>query len=352
VASPQWHPGTDLEESATPPDPLAGRDLPRLGFFGLVALLERLTPSSARVGGPSEQDESIRFRHDPSLGFSVQDVSAVRTVDSSSEIAPGRKQYEVTTTFLGLAGGSSPTPAYVSEEVLRQEGTSLQDFLDLFHHRLISLFYRELARFKPWAEQTSTLNDAWSSRLLALAGLDAYSTPLPANLSPSRLLRLLPLMARRTRSSQELAVALEEVLDEVIAGAKVSIREFTGGWSPVPRPERTQLGMRNSQLGQNALLGDQVRDPAGAFEVHIGPISRERFRELSDPHGPIGRVHSLVGVWVRDPLEYRVVVHLPPDQVPSLRLGDSTGGRLGCDTWLGRRSTEAAVTVYPAVGAA
>ena len=241
------------------------------------------------MGNTSPSLEAIRFKHDPSLGFSSQDVSGLRSLTSAEESQEGRRVFEVTTTFLGLTGGSSPTPSYISEEVLRQEGRSLRDFLDVFHHRLTSLFYRELARFKPWAEQTSDLADAWSVRLFSLAGLDAYSAPLRQDVSAQKILKLLPLLAPRIRSSRSLAQAVAEVLDDVVANAPVGIREFAGGWSAVPRLEQTQLGVRNHELGQNALLGEQIRDPAGAFEIHLGSVGRVAFAQLADPGGPLQR---------------------------------------------------------------
>src|SRR5215467_5244616 len=60
----------------------------------------------------------------------------------------------------------------------------------LFHHRLLSLLYRELMRFQLWAEQTKSLRDAWSSRLLALLGLDTYEQPLAVAIAPRDILRL------------------------------------------------------------------------------------------------------------------------------------------------------------------
>ncbi|HEY0092707.1 MAG TPA: type VI secretion system baseplate subunit TssG, partial [Archangium sp.] len=89
----------------------------RLGFFQLVAFLERLTSEATRVGelGPVLQ-ERIRFRHDPSLGFSSGDVSdvALRQVPVQEDDALARRPlFEVVTTFLGLTGSASPLPMYV-----------------------------------------------------------------------------------------------------------------------------------------------------------------------------------------------------------------------------------------------
>jgi type VI secretion system protein ImpH len=251
---------------------------------------------------------------------------------------------------LGLTGAASSIPAYVSETVLDEEHRPLRDFLDIFHHRLLSLLYRELASLRPWAEQTSTLDDVWSARLFALAGLDVFQSPANLAIPRERLLRLLPLLARRTRSSQSLAVAVQDVLADLLQGAKVRVQEFRGGWSDVPFPEQTQLGVRNTKLGKEVLLGNQVPDPSGAFEIHLGPVSRSVFDELADPAGRIEEVHALAGLWSADPLDYRVIVRLAAGEVPQLALGVAVGSRLGCDSWLGRTLEETAVVVFPRLG--
>jgi type VI secretion system protein ImpH len=322
----------------------------RLGFFETVALLERLIPGAARVGELDPARESMRFKHDPSLAFSVSDVAGIRRLAGPREAATGHPVYEITTTFLGLTGAASSIPAYVSETVLDEDHRPLRDFLDIFHHRLLSLLYRELASLRPWAEQTSALDDAWSSRLLSLAGLDIYEAPATLPIPKQRLLRLLPFLARRVRGSQSLAVAVQDVLADLLGDAGVHVREFAGGWSDVPPAEQTQLGIRNTVLGEETLLGSQVPDPAGAFEIHVGPLSHDVFKLLADPGGPISQIHALAGLWTSDPLEYRVIVSLAAGQVPQLVLGTAEGGRLGCDTWLGRTTDETPVMVYPSVG--
>ncbi len=366
--APQWQPAAPVETESpqaapqadspaeaeldaaptTPLDPLAPWMPRRPGFFEAIALLERLVPGAVRVGELDPASESMRFKHDPSLAFSVSDVAGVRLLPDPG--SAGGPVYEITTTFLGLTGAASSIPAYVSETVLDDDHRPLRDFLDIFHHRLLSLLYRELASLRPWAEQTSALDDPWSSRLFALAGLDTYEAPAALPIPKHRLLRLLPLLARRVRSGQSLAVAVQDVLADFLEGARVSVREFAGGWSDLPPSEQTQLAVCNTLLGEETLLGGQVPDPAGAFEIHLGPLSHGAFHRLVDPQGPIQQIHALVGIWTNDPLEYRVVVRLAAGQVPALVLGNAEGGGLGCDTWLGRTTEETSVMVYPSVG--
>lgn len=317
-----------------------------LGFFGAVALLERLDPSAARIGGADLALEGIRFKHDESLSFSAQDLSAARRLPRPG----GKPLYELTTTFLGLTGGASPTPSYLTEEVLLDESHAQRDFLDIFHHRLISLLYRELSRLKPWAEQTADLSDPWSARLFALGGF-AEAPGRASALSAPDLLRLLPLLTGRVRGSASLSVAIEDSMRDISPEAQVTLHEFAGGWSDLPRREQTQLGTRSSTLGHDLLIGARVLDPAGAFEIHLTHLDQRGFQHLAEPGGPLARVHQLVALWSPDPLEYRVIVTLSPEQVTPMRIGQVEGSCLGTDTWLGGCAQPTAVTVYPSAGA-
>ena len=66
-------------------------------------------------------------------------------------------------TFLGLTGPSGVLPRHYTELLLqriREKDFSLRDFLDLFNHRLISLFYRAWEKYRlPIGYERSQLDD-------------------------------------------------------------------------------------------------------------------------------------------------------------------------------------------------
>jgi type VI secretion system protein ImpH len=313
-------------------------------FTSLVALLERLTSGAVRVGGdgpPSE--EAIHFRHDPTLIFAAGDVSQVRLVPQVSEWGAERHGpkhvFEVVTTFLGLTGASSPLPGYIVEEIAQEDPDRplKRQFLDLFHHRVVSLLYRALSRYMLEGETTRAGDDVWTRRVLALAGLDTYERGPSVRLSVSQLLRLAPLLATRARTAQTLERALADVLREELGEARVTVQQFAGSWVDVEPEQRMKLGQLNSHLGRTSMLGGKLFDRAGKVIIGISPLDGPTYHRLL-PEGDLSPlVREVVALVVRDPLECAMELGVREDVLGAFQLKHKNPARLGRNTYLGGR---------------
>lgn len=347
--------------------PAAGLDLPsperlaslRLGFEALVRLLERLTTDAVRVGeqGPPTS-EGLRFHHDPSLSFHATDVVSVTVAPSAPDpenvLAPSHPVYHVTTAFLGLSGSVSPLPAYFAEELVFEDADNSvrRDFLDLFHHRLLSLFFRSVVRYRLSAEHTAELKDAWSERAFALLGIDVYQQPPPGKLKPAQLLQFAPLLAHKSRGPRALEVGLQVALEEHLNGARVRVQEYAGRWTAVDAPSWTRLGQSCTTLGRDMLLGQRIFDRSGAFAVHVGPVTWRVYERLRPGGDLLGLLKEFVGWLVRDPLDYTLVVTLLPREAPGLQLATPGTSQLGRNTWLLTSTEESVLVVDPQSAAA
>src|SRR5262249_6129600 len=132
------------------------------------------------VGGdqPPER-EVVRFRARPSLGFPASTVSQIRPPAARTGAEP--LPPELVVTFLGLTGASGVLPYHYTALLLRRvrlKDQALGDFLDLFHHRLLSLFYRAWEKYRlPFAYEWSrwdgvaTGEDAVGQGLYCLVGM-------------------------------------------------------------------------------------------------------------------------------------------------------------------------------------
>jgi type VI secretion system protein ImpH len=317
----------------------------RLGFVPLVRLLERLTPDAVRVGGEGPlSGERIRFRHDRSMRFHASDVVALELEEADRDTT----RYLLTSGFLGLSGSMSPLPAYLAEEVLHEdeEEPLRREFLDLFHHRLLSLFFRAVVRYQPSTEHTRRLDDAWSTRALALLGVDAGPEHFGV-LSRGDLLRLAPLLVRRSRGPRELEAALRTVLGPRLGEASLRVEECSGRWTEVDPENWTRLGSRCTVLGQDLLVGHRVYDRAGSFTVAVGPTTWAVLEQFRAGGELLALTREVVAWLVRDPLDWLIAVTLLPRETPGLQLSARGTSRLGQSSWLRSRSEQTVLVVDP-----
>ena len=309
-------------------------------FFYVVGMMERLEPQAIRVGGEGPvSGEVIRFKHDPALHFKPGDISKVEwnEVPRGPEalLEEAKHRFELTTTFIGLTGSISPMPLYFAEEMAQAQDTAAvkRDFLDMFHHRMVSFVYRIGVKYDLAREYLKDQADPWSRRILALAGLDAWGGRKPKHVPLWRMLRLSSLMASGVRSARMMEIAIEDVCQEALDLAHVSVEQFQGGWSGLDEDQRMALGFRNHQLGIASVLGVECYDRAGKAVIVIGPLGPNFRRFLADGDMyPV--IIELLSMLATDPVEYELELRVSNADRPPFRLGIADGGRVGVDTWL------------------
>jgi type VI secretion system protein ImpH len=315
----------------------------RSSFFQLVSLLERLTGDAVRVGGDGPPSrEALRFRHDPSMGFPTGDVrkAAIRWVprDLDQPQGPKRPVVELLTTFLGLTGSVSPLPLYIAEEVIHEDAENpvKRDFLDVFHHRLISILFRAVSRYSPAREHRSRGDDPWLGRMLSIAGMDPDAYVPASGISASKLLRLAPAVARRGRGARTLERALRVVLEDHLGDeGRVEVVELAGGWMPVHAEQRCALGRANNDLGRGAMLGVRTFDRSGSFKVVVGPLGAIGRTDFAETGRGLKALRACVALVVPAPLDYDVELRIAAGATAPFRLSTSEPGRLGANTRLG-----------------
>lgn len=304
---------------------LLQREGNQFNFFRAVSLLERLHRGAAPVGevGPP-QKEAIRFRHDPSLTFASSDIVRIARATRG-----GLAFTEITTSFLGLFGASSPLSTAMAEDVLQDEAGTLQNFYDIFHHRLIALFYRAWKKSRIYATHRTDGQDRLTRRALAFVGVDAFGAAPHLGLPPIDLLGLAPLLGVRTRSAR----TLEIVLNRVFPGIDVGVNSFIERRVLLSDDQRARLGIQNGTLGTNLTIGRAVLDRSGRFGVQIGPVDYSLFEALLPGGEHHTKLREVVQQFTRGVLEAEVEVLLNEDQTPRFKLG-SNGSKLGITTTL------------------
>lgn len=316
------------------------------GFVQLLGILERMSLDAAPIGGKGPASkEAIRIRHDPSLAFMPNEVVSARALEPR-EGDTDQAQFEITTAFLGLTGSVSPVPSYISEEVLEdsEQGQAKRDFLDVFHHRLLSLFYRAARKYDFAADYISGARDVWSERVMHLSGLNDAAATLP----PETLLRFSPLFSSGAKhSARALEAALADALSESTGGAPLELHQFVPSWVEISDDDLTRLGVRGSTLGRSIVLGKKICDRSSKIDIVIGPISyQQHLAFLSEGTSNI-LVRRVISAFGQDHFEFQLIL-LVTNDIPELRLSSKSKQGLGQVTWLhgvGRRDTTLEVKV-------
>ena len=109
-------------------------------FYRVVRLIENEFRNFPRVGCSERlEDDVIRFGQNPSLAFSP---SAIEGLEPGKDGRPPR----LFVNFLGLLGPNGALPLHITEFIrdrqFNNRDPALARFLDLFNHRILSLFYR------------------------------------------------------------------------------------------------------------------------------------------------------------------------------------------------------------------
>jgi type VI secretion system protein ImpH len=323
-------------------------------FFQAVWLLERYWGGDTLVGdrGPAAA-EKLRFRPDVSLGFPATDL---RRIVKRENPDTGEPNYLLEIAFLGLYGVATPLPMHYAIDILRgvepaltpQPGvpeaaarpitpetatgsSPVRDFLDIFHHRVISLFFRAGLKYRYERMFGAPQRDALTEYLALLNGCPPAYDAATLGVSPIRLLRYLGTLTQRPRSATTLAGLLFDYWGDI----PVQIRQFVGQWVALDEADQNRFGLLNCRLGGDLTLGEQVYDLGGAFTIAVGPVDWETYLSLVPGGFRFRQTRALTKLYCCDPLAFSIEVTLRAGEVPETRLtSDDGAGALGMTSWI------------------
>lgn len=299
-------------------DPLLARGR-EFGFFQAVRSLEAALAGHARIGhlGPVAE-ERLRLRPDLGLGFPTGDIAAIdRLPDRPGQPA----RYELVAGFLGIYGASSPMPSYLTEDLLALEETNplTRRFLDLFNHRLLSLFYRAWQKYRCADADMAGPQGLYTRRLLLLLGLDHLPQVCDDRLVSLQLIRFAELLTQHPHS----AIGLQTCLRRFFPGIPIQVEPCVAVWTAIPPDQRSSLGMQGISLGQDFWLGENVCNRSTTFRVAIGPIDYRTFQEFLPGAARRQELEALIAVFNQDGLDCEIAISVRTTATPFL---DGEGG--------------------------
>lgn len=343
-------------------------------YFQAVQILEMLKDENGRSRG--KIDELIRFKTFPSLVFPSSSVRSLRKrlfhVDKP----------HIFVNFMGLIGPQGALPLHYTLKVLSVNKlvkeddlftSPLLEWLDLFNHRFLSLFYQAWEKYRfpvifaqqaRIAERAQTFvarqqSDDFTQALLCLVGLgvdatrhrlriDATSTEMDSQSEQEPLASVsdLGLLHYSGHLSGQLrhALGLQSMLSDYF-GLAVHVEELTGQWLQLDESSQTRLTeTSNIELDKNVVVGERIWDFNSLFRLCVGPLNYDEFVELlpdpspSAPRKSFFLLSQMTRFYAGSEFDFEVQLLLYGDQVPECTFaepGDGVlGARLGWNTWL------------------
>ncbi|MDR5740749.1 MULTISPECIES: type VI secretion system baseplate subunit TssG [unclassified Caballeronia] len=304
--------------------------------FGFLPLLRQINANCARdpVGAAQRPGaEPYRIGQKPSLVFAPREVA-------DAKLRNGKLHIRL--FGLGMLGPNGPLPIHVTEIAREREeqrhDPTLCNFLDIFHHRSLTLLYRAWASAQSAASLDRPEHDRFSAYTASFSGHAQRRGRAPLLPEHARL-SAAPHLVGESRDPSALCNAVAHHF-----GVPVSIEEYAAHWIVLPPELHCRLGHSNAAacLGGGALLGERAPDRRHRFCMTIGPLEIETYHRFTPRGDDLLRLIEWVRVYVGLEFEWMLELQIEPHSAPAAVLGGSQ--QLGWSSWLGESRSNAPIT--------
>ncbi|MFC0400790.1 type VI secretion system baseplate subunit TssG [Paraburkholderia rhizosphaerae] len=307
----------------------------RYGFFPLMRRIganARIDPIGA---ARRPRAEPFLLGQKPSLAFAPREIASV---------GESNGRLHVRLFGLGMLGPNGPLPIHMTEIAReREEGRgdhTLVDFLDIFHHRYLTLLYRAWAGGQAAAglDRPGPDGERFSFYIASLSGQDTReiarrALPAHAQLAASANL------VREARDPDGLRMTLERYF-----GVPVAIDEYVFHWIDVEPDDHSHLGNPGAAatIGDGAMLGEQAPDRQHRFRIVIGPLEMDAYLRFTPRGADLPRLVDWVRSFVGREFEWELELRIRAESAPPAEIGGPQ--QLGWSGWLGHSRSGEPIT--------
>jgi type VI secretion system protein ImpH len=186
---------------------------------------------------------------------------------------------------------------YARARIRHHADPTFHRFLDIFHHRMLSFFYRAWARVRPTVNLDRGVRDRFGEYVAAFFGLGMEALSQRDAFPDLAKRHYAGLLSCQTKHAEGLLSMLKGYFD-----LPVELEQFIGQWLPLPEECLCQIGDSPaiSTLGETITVGSHIWDCQQKFRVQFGPLDLEDYfhllpvsmRLLESPASPLAEDHS------------------------------------------------------------
>jgi type VI secretion system protein ImpH len=296
-------------------------------FYVALRLLQKHFGDKPRIGySLSPKDDPVRFAQSPSLEFAPSTLESVQQKD------PSRRPVLYSRHF-GLFGPNGPLPTclteYARERALHFADPTFAAFCNVFHHRLLSFFFRAWADANKTVDYDRPAEQGWPDFLGSLIGMGMESLHKRNTVPDRAKYYFAGRLVHQTRNAEGLAAIIEDFF-----GIRTEVQSFVGRWLTLPKNSICKLGDAKSTgtLGATVIVGSRFWTCQLHFRVRMGPMKLSEYERLLPTGGSFNRLCDWVRQYAGDHYSWDAQLVLSRDEVPATQMGRA--GRLGWTTWL------------------
>ncbi len=305
----------------------------RFGFSPTMRRLECVYQDKPRPGRSlGIKDDAIRLAQEPSTAFAPSTLAHFTP-------AEGEHPPRLSVNFFGLFGPNGPLPLHLTEyardRLRNADDATFSRFADIFHHRMMSLFYRAWADAQPTVSFDRPESDRFADYVGALCGMGAPALRKRDAMPDLAKLFFAGQLSTHTRHAEGIRAILHAFFQ-----VPVQIQQFVGTWFTLPDDAVCRLGdnPQTGTLGKSAVIGGRIWSTQQKFRIVFGPLRFKDFQRLLPGGESLPRLVAMVRNYLGDELTWDVQLILKKEELPPWKLGQS--GQLGWITRLTRKPIE------------
>lgn len=309
----------------------------RYDFHTVLRCVESAYIHLPRLGESlSLAQDSIRLSQPPFLQFSGH---AIDRFDASSSPA------QLSSYLFGLFGPQGPLPIHITEylhQCLTQKKEAAPTaFLNIFHHRLLSLYYRAWADTEP----VVALDRPQKQRINHIVGsLSGYHPQGSENSHAEAFHDLAQCYYAGHLSQRHLtAEGLRSVLSHYFE-CRFDIDTFVPRWVDLPEQEGFYLNSPSVSsrqnppvLGRSIQLGKRVRSAQQQLTLIAYPPNWSRFHDFLPGNGGFEQIKRIVQRYLGHSVDWRLQLRIERQHCQQWYLGQMGANQtmqLGRNQWL------------------
>lgn len=298
------------------------------GFMPLMREIEAKSAHLPKIGEANRlHQENFTLGQTPSLAFAPREIADIDTDNGITQI---------NVFSLGMLGPQGPLPLHFTEMVKdrmdNHHDDTLSHFLNLFHHRALSLHYRAWAKSQATASLDRADDEQFAQYIWALSGVEPQQTDhLPAH----SYLANAPHFIHQQQNPDALAKAISHYFN-----VPVTVRPYQFHWLHLSEEDQSRIGKpaSPSQIGMNAVIGQSVPDVQQRLTLEIGPLCLADYHDFLPNgrhiHALLDLMHSLIGY----DYQWDIALSIKADTIPMAHLDNTV--QMGRTAWINQQDQQ------------